>query len=90
MRLFSGNLAVFRDAISFLRKNRHLAFEVGKREFSDWHVGQAFGMGWGFGRQLSIMSLDVFVFGMVFKATIGDTVEMPLDYMTYLLSGLVA
>jgi len=63
---------------------------VGKPEFSEWHVGQKFGIGRGLGRQLFIMTLDVFVFGMVFKATIGDTLEMPLDHMTYLLSGLVA
>ena len=90
MRLFCGNLAVFRDAISILRRNRHLTYEMAKRDISDRYVGQAFGMVWAFGHPLFMMGLYVFVFAIVFKTKIGGTPEMPLDYVTYLFSGLVA
>jgi len=35
------------------------------------------------------MGIYVFIFAVVFKIKIGGTSEMPLDYTTYLLSGLI-
>jgi lipopolysaccharide transport system permease protein len=37
-----------------------------------------------------MVGLYVFIFAFVFKQKVGGTVEMPLDYTAYLLSGMVA
>jgi len=63
---------------------------MAKRELSDRYVGQALGMLWVIGHPLFLTGLYIFVFSVVFKTRLGGTVEMPLDYTTYVLSGLVA
>jgi lipopolysaccharide transport system permease protein len=62
---------------------------MARREISDRYSGQIFGAFWVIGHPLILMAVYVFVFVFVFKVKIGGTQEMPLDYTTYLLSGLV-
>jgi lipopolysaccharide transport system permease protein len=62
---------------------------MAKRDITDRYVGQAFGIFWTFGHPLFLMGLYVFIFGVVFKIKIDATLEMPLNYTTYLLSGLI-
>ncbi|MBK7674980.1 MAG: ABC transporter permease [Candidatus Accumulibacter sp.] len=63
---------------------------MARRELSDRYAGQAFGLLWAIGHPVFLIGLYVFVFAFVFKQKIGGTVDMPLDYTTYLLAGLVA
>lgn len=90
MRLAKGHFQAFTEVISLLTRHRDLTWEMAKREISDRYAGQAFGPLWAIAHPLFMMGLYVFIFAFVFKMKIGGTVEMPLDYTTYLLSGLVA
>jgi lipopolysaccharide transport system permease protein len=90
MRLFKGHIQAFQEVIGVLRRHRELTLEMARREISDRYVGQAFGMVWAVGHPIFMMGLYVFIFAFVFKTKVGGTIEMPLDYTTYLLSGLVA
>jgi lipopolysaccharide transport system permease protein len=60
-----------------------------KREISEKYAGQIFGLSWAIGHPLILMGIYVFIFAFVFKMRIGGTRELPLDYTTYLLSGLI-
>lgn len=90
MRLAKGHFQAFTEVVSLLTRHRDLTWEMAKREVSDRYAGQAFGPLWAIAHPLFMMGLYVFIFAFVFKMKIGGTVEMPLDYTTYLLSGLVA
>jgi len=90
MRLAKGHFKAFTEVVSLLTRHRELALEMAKREISDRYVGQAFGIVWAIGHPVFMMGLYVFIFAFVFKTKIGGSLEMPLDYTTYLLSGLIA
>ena len=89
MRLAKGHFQAFTEVVMLLTRHRDLTFEMAKREISDRYVGQVFGVFWAIGHPVFMMGLYVFIFAFVFKTKIGGTLEMPLDYTTYLLSGLV-
>lgn len=78
-----------KEAFSVLTKHRILIFEMAKREIKDRYAGQVFGMLWAIGHPIILMGIYVFVFNFVFRMRIGGTVELPLDYTVYLLSGLI-
>lgn len=84
------NIGAFKEIVLLLTKHRELTFEMARREISDRYAGQAFGMLWAVGHPTFMIALYIFVFAFVFKQKIGGTAEMPLDYTTYLLSGLVS
>lgn len=89
MRLFRGTVSAFVEVISLLKCHRDLVIEMARREISERYSGQVLGTYWAIGHPLFLIGLYVFIFAFVFKQKIGGTVEMPLDYTTYLLSGLV-
>lgn len=60
-----------------------------KREISERYSGQIFGLFWTVAHPLILMGVYLFIFAVVFKMKIGGTREMPLDYTTYLLCGLI-
>lgn len=62
---------------------------MASREVRDRFAGQVFGWLWAIGHPLFVIGLYVFVFAVVFRQKIGGA-DMPRDYTTYLLSGLVA
>lgn len=90
MRLAKGHFQAFTEVVSLLTRHRDLTWEMAKRELSERYAGQAFGLLWAIAHPVFMIGLYVFIFAFVFKMKIGGTVEMPLDYTTYLLSGLVA
>ena len=90
MRLIRGHYQAFGEVAFLLRRHRDLTFEMARRELSDRYAGQAFGLVWAVAHPVFLIALYVFIFGVVFRQRIGGTLELPLDYTTYLLSGLVA
>jgi lipopolysaccharide transport system permease protein len=84
-----SNFAAFRELFVLLTRHRQLTIEMAKREIADRYSGQVFGLLWAFGHPLTVMLVYVFIFRFVFSIKIGGTVEMPLDYSAYLLSGLI-
>lgn len=90
MRPLSGNLRALSAVTMLLSRHRGLVLEMASREIRDRFAGQVFGWLWAIGHPLFVIGLYVFVFAVVFRQKVGGTVEMPLDYTAYLLSGLVA
>lgn len=84
-----GNLQAFGELTALLTRQRRLTFELAKREVSEKYTGQLFGTLWTLGHPLALMLVYVFVFGFVFKARVGDSLDMPLNYTSYLLAGLI-
>jgi lipopolysaccharide transport system permease protein len=84
-----GHLQAFKELISLLTKHRQLTIEMSKREISDRYLGQVIGTLWVVGHPLILMAVYIFIFVFVFKIKIGGTREMPLDFTTYLLAGLI-
>jgi lipopolysaccharide transport system permease protein len=80
--------------IASLRRYRHLVYELTKREFMDRYAQQAVGAAWAWLHPLLLMLLYVTVFNFIFAVRFGKdggagVVDLPRDYTTYVLSGLV-
>jgi lipopolysaccharide transport system permease protein len=74
---------------SVLIRQRTLVREMVKRDVFEQHAGQIFGGVWAIAHPLSLMAIYIFIFGVVFQSRIGGTRELPLDYTTYILAGLI-
>lgn len=85
-RLF---LRDFASGLQFLWRVRALAFAIAARELRVRYAGQFAGAFWIIGHPIFQMIVYVFVFGVVFRQQMGGTYELPRDYTTYILSGLV-
>jgi lipopolysaccharide transport system permease protein len=83
------NFQAFGELTALLTRHRQLSVEMAKREITDRYSGQLFGFFWAIGHPLIMMLVYVFIFGFVFKVKVGGTSSLPLDYTTYLLSGLI-
>jgi len=79
----------WRDLLALVTRHRQLTWEMTKREVAEKHTGQMLGASWALLHPLVMIGIYVFVFAFVFQAKIGGTHELPLDYTTYLLSGLI-
>lgn len=82
---FSASASTF---LALVRR-RGLLLEMVKREVFEQHAGQVFGGIWAIAHPLSLMVIYIFIFGVVFQSKIGGTRELPLDYTTYILAGLI-
>lgn len=89
MKIFSGYIDAFEELFRVIFRHRGLILELTRREFTDKYTGQMFGVFWGVFHPLFLMGLYVFVFSYVFKQKLGGTHDMPLDYTTYILSGMI-
>ena len=79
----------FLEILLLLTRHRQLTFAMARREIADRYAGQSLGILWAIIHPIVIMGVYVFIFAYVFKMKIGGTHELPLDYTTYLLSGLI-
>lgn len=86
---FQTHFQALHELISLLTRHRRLTVEMARREINDRYLGQVFGLFWAVGHPLILMAVYVFIFAYVFKVKIGGTQELPLDYTTYLLAGLI-
>ena len=66
-----------------------LLLEMTRRELTEQYAGQVLGPLWAIGHPLFQTGLFLFVFAYVLKTKIGGTYDLPLDYTTYLLSGML-
>ena len=79
----------FRKFFFIVTTHWELLKELFKREVKEQFLGGYLGTVWLFFHPLFIMAVYIFVFQFVFKNKIGGTYQLPLDYTTYLLSGLI-
>lgn len=85
--MFNNNS--FADSFFLLRNNFLLFRMLIKKELIEPYAGQIFGWFWSIGHPLFLVVLYTFIFGFVFRAKIGGTHELPLNYTVYILSGLI-
>jgi lipopolysaccharide transport system permease protein len=72
-----------------LIRRRALMWELTRREVRAEHAGKTFGALWGVVQPLALLAVYALVYGVVFRAKIGGTFELPRNFTIYLLSGLV-
>ena len=85
----SSNVRSLREVMTILWKNRELCRLLVRRELGSQFAGQALGTFWIIGHPMILLCVYIFVFVIVFKTRIAESLEMPRDYTTYILSGLV-
>jgi lipopolysaccharide transport system permease protein len=83
------HLQAFRELMSLLVRKRGLTMGMARRELVTEHGGKALGPLWGVIQPLFMLGVYAFIYGVVFRARIGGTYELPRDFTTYLLAGLV-
>lgn len=83
------NLRYFRESLAVQWRNRGLAIEMVRRDLRGQFAGQFFGAFWIFGHPIIQFCVYIFIFAVVFKTRIDSSVDLPRDYTTYILVGLV-
>jgi len=85
----SANFRAFFELQQIFRLRGRLIYELAKRELLDRYAGQVFGMLWTIGHPLIIILIYIFIFGFVFRMRLGGSLELPLDYTSYMLAGVI-
>jgi len=75
--------------VATLFKNSELIWELTKKEINDRYTGQVFGILWTIGHPLFLMGIYIFVFSFIFEMRMGGTIELPRNYPTFLLAGVI-
>lgn len=75
--------------LALLHRHRSLLWELLKRELGERYAGSVLGWFWVVAHQLFLVSLYAIVFAYIFPSRIELSPEMPRDYVTYILAGLV-
>jgi homopolymeric O-antigen transport system permease protein len=77
------------DLVKIYIQHRQLTWEMIKRDITDRYAGQMLGSAWAICHPLLLMSIYTIVFSFIFSIRMGGQANLPLDYTTYLLSGLI-
>lgn len=85
----STNIGAFVELFRVFRLRGRLIYELAKREILDRYAGQVFGVLWAFGHPLILILIYIFIFGFVFTMRLENSLEMPLNYTSYLLAGMI-
>lgn len=85
----STNFRAFRDGLVVIFRNRELLRAMTNHSLGSQYAGQVLGIVWVVIHPLSLLLLFAVVFGLVLKVRITGSYEVPFDYTTYLLAGLV-
>lgn len=91
-RIYSAPRAVRAPHMSLLaliHRQRSLLWELLKREIGERYAGSALGWMWVLTHQLFLVALYALVFAYIFPSRIDVSAQMPRDYVTYILAGLV-
>jgi lipopolysaccharide transport system permease protein len=84
-----ANVRALYEGIAELWRHRALCLELARRDLGGQFAGQTLGSFWIIGHPLTLFGVYVFIFGVVMKVTIPASNDMPSDYTTYILSGLI-
>lgn len=80
--------AFYRAAGAVLR-SIPLAWRIAMRDLAGRYKGQVIGVAWTIAHPVMLMLIFLFLFGVVFKARLEASFELPRDYTVYILAGLV-
>jgi lipopolysaccharide transport system permease protein len=88
-RLYHAFFSSLPEVLLVIRLRWQLIYELALRELRDRYAGQVFGLFWSVGHPLILILIYIFIFGFVFTMRLDKTLEMPLDYTSYILSGMI-
>lgn len=77
-----------RQLAALVTTHRQLTWEMARRETSERYAAHVLGAAWSVAHPLIVMGVYLFIFGFVFRSRV-DTSSMPLEYLVYILSGLI-
>lgn len=92
---FHASLSIEANAIALrffwhkVWRYRALLQEMTRRELVDRYAGQWFGCAWVIAHPLLMILVFLFLFAIVFNVRLPSGLDLPQDYATYLLSGLI-
>lgn len=89
MNFLKSNYCALLEIAGIMQRYKELTLTMAKREVADRYVGQSLGLAWSLFHPIFMIAVYVFVFAFVFKVKLGSTANLPLDYTTYILAGLV-
>jgi len=78
-----------RELLSVVLRHRQLTWEMTRRELTEKYAGQMLAAIWAFVHSAVMVGVYLYIFVFVFKVKLGGSYEMPRDYPTYLLAGLL-
>ncbi len=78
-----------RELLGVVLRHRQLTWEMTRRELTEKYAGQMLAAVWAFVHPAVMIGVYLYIFVFVFKVKLGGSYEMPRDYPTYLLAGLV-
>ena len=84
-----ANSRAFVELIRLFTRHRELTIEMTRREILDQYVGQIFGALWVFAHPLFLLAIYIFIFHFVMGARIPESADLPRDYTSYILAGLI-
>jgi len=77
------------DPLRLIARHRALTWAVAKRDLVSPYAGEMLGGVWAIVHPMFLVALLVWVFNFLLGSRFGGTRELPLDYTTYILAGLV-
>jgi lipopolysaccharide transport system permease protein len=83
-------LAEVRATFGTIAKHWRLMLELAKRDIYDRYSGQIFGSAWALIHPVFMISVFLFMFGVVFAPEIDIDASVPVDRAVYMVSGLLA
>lgn len=89
MLKLKSNFHAFLELIELFRTRGGLIYELTRREIRERYSGRVFGTLWAIGHPLALTLVYIFIFAFVFKTRVGGSLDMPLDYTSYMLAGLI-
>lgn len=72
-----------------IRKNRRLLLEMARRDISDRYAGQMLGSVWAVIHPVMTVLVFIFIFAVVFRVKVNETLQIPGDHTLYMISGLI-
>jgi lipopolysaccharide transport system permease protein len=84
-----ANVAAIFTGAAVVARNFSLASQLAHRDLAARYKGQIVGAVWMVAHPMLLMLIYLFIFGVVFKQKLGGSYDLPRDYTTYILSGLV-
>ncbi|MGI9419543.1 MAG: ABC transporter permease [Geminicoccaceae bacterium] len=75
--------------LSAWKRYRYLLVELARREIADRYAHQTIGSLWAWLHPLFLMLLYTVIFNFVFEARFDGAIDLPLDFTTFVLAGLV-
>ena len=84
-----SHVGACREILLLLTRYRELTLAMAARELRDRYSGQVLGILWAIAHPVFMIGIYIFLFVIVFKIKIAGVPGMPMDYTTYLLSGMI-